>query len=497
MTYLEKRRKMKKLEQLLERLEYECVQGTLDKNIDNLEYDSRKVKENTLFVCIEGTVVDGHKFASMAVEQGAVALVVTKEVEVPEAITVIKVKDARIALAYLSAAYFDYPGDKLKVIGVTGTKGKTTTTYMVKSVLENAGYKTGLIGTIEAIIGEESIPAANTTPESYLIQEYFSRMLACGCQAVVMEVSSQGLMMHRTDGFMFELGIFTNIEPDHIGPNEHKDFEEYMACKGLLFKQCRHGIVNFDDAHYLDVIKDHSCTIETYGFNEGADIQAVNVELIKRPGYLGVSYDTKGLVSSHIEIDMPGRFSVYNSLAAFAICKYFDVDSNIITKVLKTAKARGRVEKVETGSDFTIMLDYAHNAMALESLLSTMKEYEPGRLVCVFGCGGNRSKLRRYEMGEVSGKLADFTILTSDNPRDEEPADILKDIEVGMKKTTGTYVLIEDRKEAIKYAITNAQTGDVIIVAGKGHEDYQEIKGVKYHMDDRELIEEALQSVGE
>ncbi|MCR4956854.1 MAG: UDP-N-acetylmuramoyl-L-alanyl-D-glutamate--2,6-diaminopimelate ligase [Lachnospiraceae bacterium] len=487
---------MKSLKQLLERVEYTLEQGELEKEIQYLVYDSRKVKENTLFVCIEGTAVDGHDYIDMAVEKGATALVVTKDVTVGKEITVIKVKDSREALAYLSAAYFDYPADKLKVIGVTGTKGKTTTTYMVRSVLENAGYKTGLIGTIEAIMGDEVIPAVNTTPESYLVQEYFAKMVEAGCEAAVMEVSSQGLKMHRTDGFTFELGVFTNLEPDHIGPNEHESFEEYMQCKGMLFKKCRHGIVNADDSHYKQVLEGHTCTVETYGLNPGASLQAVNIELVKRPGYLGIAYDTVGSYQGHMEVDMPGKFSVYNSLAALAICRHFDVEEATMKKVLKEAKARGRVEKVETGKGYTVLLDYAHNAMALESLLSTMKEYQPGRLVCIFGCGGNRSKLRRFEMGEVSGKLADYTIITSDNPRDEEPKDILADIETGMKKTDGNYCMIEDRKEAIQYAVDNAKEGDVIIVAGKGHEDYQEIKGVKYHMDDRELIKDALQNAG-
>ncbi|MBE5902563.1 MAG: UDP-N-acetylmuramoyl-L-alanyl-D-glutamate--2,6-diaminopimelate ligase [Lachnospiraceae bacterium] len=483
---------MKQLKDFLEGVSYTVLQGSLETEIEKLEYDSRKVQAKTLFVCIEGTEVDGHKFAQSAVDAGAVALFVTKPVEVTGDVTIVQVEDSRKALAYAAAAYFDHPAEKLKVIGVTGTKGKTTTTYMVRSVLESAGMKTGLIGTIEAIIGQEHIPAKNTTPESFVIQEYFARMVQAGCKAVVMEVSSQGLMMHRTDGFTFELGIFTNIEPDHIGPNEHKDFEEYMACKGLLFKQCRYGIVNFDDHHTKDVLKGHTCEVLSYGLSEGADIQAVNIELVKEPGYLGVAYDTKGAYEDHIIIDMPGKFSVYNSLAALCICRHFGVEKEIIRGALKTAKARGRVEKVETGRDFTILLDYAHNAMALSSLLSTLKEYNPGRLVCVFGCGGNRSKLRRYEMGEVSGKLADFTIITSDNPRFEEPAEIMADIETGMKKTQGAYVCIEDRREAIAYSVEHAKSGDVIIVAGKGHEDYQEIKGVKYPMDDRELIESAL-----
>ncbi|SFQ16679.1 UDP-N-acetylmuramoylalanyl-D-glutamate--2,6-diaminopimelate ligase [Lachnospiraceae bacterium XBB1006] len=488
---------MKLLKELVEGLEVTCLQGSLDTKIESLEYDSRKVTPGALFVCIDGTEVDGHAYAGKAVEAGCVALLVTKPVEVPQHVTVVLVKNGRQALAYASAAFFDHPAEKLKVIGVTGTKGKTTTTYMVRSVLEDAGIKTGLIGTIEAIIGEEHIPAKNTTPESFVIQSYFAKMVACGCKAVVMEVSSQGLMMHRTDGFTFELGIFTNIEPDHIGPNEHKDFAEYMACKGMLFKQCRYGIVNFDDPHTQEVLKGHTCEVLSYGFQEGADIRAVNVSLEKKPGYLGVAYDTEGLVKDHFAIDMPGKFSVYNSLAAMSICRHFHVDMDTMKKVLKTAKARGRVEKVETNRPFTVLLDYAHNAMALNSLLSTLKEYEPGRLVCVFGCGGNRSKLRRYEMGEVSGKLADLTIITSDNPRFEEPQDIMADIEIGMKKTDGAYCMIENRGEAILYAVSHAQAGDVIVVAGKGHEDYQEIKGVKYHMDDRELIMDALQNAGE
>ncbi|MGN0170756.1 MAG: UDP-N-acetylmuramoyl-L-alanyl-D-glutamate--2,6-diaminopimelate ligase [Lachnospiraceae bacterium] len=483
---------MKSLKQLLERLEYECIQGNTDIMIENLVYDSRKATPGSLFVCVEGTVTDGHSFARQVVEKGAEALVVTKEVEVPKDVTVIKVADSRKALACLSAAYFDYPADTLKVIGVTGTKGKTTTTYMVKSILEDAGYKVGLVGTIEAIIGDEVIPADNTTPESYVLQEYFARMVACGCQMAVMEVSSQGLMMHRTDGFTFELGIFTNIEPDHIGPNEHKDFEEYMACKGLLFQQCRHGIVNYDDKNHENVIQGHTCEIETYGFNDGADIQAVNVELVKRPGYLGIAYDTKGKIEAHFDIDLPGKFSVYNSLASIAICRYFGVEQEVMKAALKAAKVKGRIEKVPVHGDYTVLIDYAHNAMALESLLSTLKDYDPGRLVCVFGCGGNRSKLRRYEMGEVSGRLADYTIITSDNPRFEEPIDIMADIETGMKKTDGKYCMIEDRGEAIKYAIRNALPHDVIIIAGKGHEDYQEIKGVKHPMDDRKLVADAL-----
>lgn len=486
---------MEKLASLLERLEYETVQGSTEIEITDLVYDSRKITKGCLFVCIKGTVVDGHTFVKEAAEKGAAAVLVQDEVEAPKDLAVIRTKDTRYGLALVSAAWFHHPAEELKVIGVTGTKGKTTTTYMVKSILENAGYKVGLIGTIEAIIGDEVIPASNTTPESYVIQKYFRKMVEAGCQCVVMEVSSQGLMMHRTAGFTFEIGIFTNIEPDHIGPNEHASFEEYMACKGMLFKQCKTGIVNIDDEHCEKVIEGHTCTIETFGFSEKADLRAVNTQLVSKPGYLGVSYQAKGLVNMDVEIDVPGKFSVYNSLTAIAICRHFNVTEEDMKKALKVAKVKGRIEMIKVSDDFTLMIDYAHNAMSLESLLTSLREYQPKRLVCLFGCGGNRSKLRRYEMGEVSGKLADLTIITSDNPRFEEPQAIIDDIKIGMTKTDGKYVEIIDRKEAIKYAIEHGQPGDVIVLAGKGHEDYQEIKGKKYPMDERVLIQEVLEEL--
>lgn len=485
--------KLTELKKLLERVEYQCIQGNLDVAVDKIIYDSRKVEKDTLFFCVPGTVVDGHNFAQDAVAKGATVLVVERKVEVPSNVTLIKVENVRKAMAIISAAYFDYPADKLKVIGVTGTKGKTTTTYMVKSILESAGHKVGLIGTIEAIIGDEKIPANNTTPESYIVQEYFHKMLLAGCDTAVMEVSSQGLMMHRVAGFTFEIGIFTNIEPDHIGPNEHASFEEYMACKGLLFKQCKIGIINIDDKHAMDVLEGHTCTIETIGFSKDADLRATNTQLISKPGYLGVSYHVSGLMDFDVEIDVPGKFSVYNSLTSIAICRHFNADIKTIQNALKVAKVKGRIEMIKVSDDFTLMIDYAHNAMSLESLLTTLKEYNPKRLVCLFGCGGNRSKLRRYEMGEVSGKLADLTVVTSDNPRDEEPQAIIDDIKIGLAKTNGKFVEIIDRKEAIAYVIDHGQKGDVIVLAGKGHEDYQEIKGKMYPMDERVIIHDILE----
>lgn len=480
------------IEQLTERMEYQLLAGSTQKEVSALVYDSRKIVPGCIFVCIKGAAFDGHTFVGEAAVKQAAAVVIAQDIEIPSGLTVLKVSDTRLALAMLSAAWFGYPAEQLKTIGITGTKGKTTTTYMIKSILESTGRKVGLIGTIEAIIGQERIPAANTTPESYLVQQYFRRMVDAGCDTCVMEVSSQGLMMHRVGGFLFDIGIFTNIEPDHIGPNEHASFEEYLACKGMLFCQCRTGIINIDDAHAGDVISGHICSIETFGFSKQADLRAQDVRLIHKPGYLGVAYHASGLCEFDVEIDVPGKFSVYNSLTAIAVCRHFDVPVENMKQALKEAKVKGRIEMVRVSDDFTLMIDYAHNAMSLESLLATLREYEPGRLVCLFGCGGNRSRIRRYEMGEVSGRLADLTIITSDNPRDEEPQAIIDDIKQGIAKTDGEYIEIIDRKEAIRYAIRHGRPGDVIVLAGKGHEDYQEIKGKKYPMDERNLIADIL-----
>ena len=484
-----------KLADLLKKLKYTCVKGTVDVDITTVAYDSRKVENGSLFICIKGAAADGHKFAEMAVNKGASALVVEDDVTVPENVTVIRVEDSRYALACISAEYFGNPADKLKVIGITGTKGKTTTTYLVKSILDSAGHKCGLVGTIETIIGDKVIKASNTTPESYVLQDYFKQMVDCGCDCVVMEVSSQGLMLHRTAGFTFEIGIFTNIEPDHIGPHEHKDFNDYLHCKSLLFKQCRHGIVNIDDKHADYIINNASCDIVTYGFSEKADFRAANTKLVSGKGYLGIDYDLQGKENMRVEIDLPGKFSVYNSLTAIAICSYFGIDSNTICDALKDAKVKGRIEMIKVSDDFTLMIDYAHNAMSLESLLTTLREYNPTRLVCLFGCGGDRSRDRRFSMGEVSGKLADLSVITSDNPRTEEPLAIIDDILVGIKKTTGKYTVIPDRRKAIEWVIHNGQPGDIIVLAGKGHEDYQEINGIKHHLDEREVIAQVLAGI--
>ena len=483
---------MRAARELLKELEYEVISGSIDINVNDLVYNTAKVTKECIFVCIKGMAYDSHEAAAQVACAGAVVIVAEHPVEVPEGTAVVLVKDTRYALALISEAYFDYPAKKLKVIGITGTKGKTTTAFMIRSILEHAGIRTGLIGTIETIIGDRHIPADNTTPESYAIQEDFAQMVAAGCRVVVMEVSSQGLKLHRTAGIRFDLGIFTNLAPDHIGPGEHESFEEYLECKSRLFRQCEVGIANIDDAYCMQVLKGHTCRLETYGFSEDADLRASKMELISRPGYLGAAYEVTGLEHLFVEIDLPGKFSVYNSLVAIAVCRHFEIPRETMLEALKKAKTKGRIEKVKVSDEFTLMIDYAHNAMSLESLLTTLREYKPKRLVCLFGCGGNRSRMRRFEMGEVSGRLADLTVITSDNPRYEEPQAIIDDIKTGIEKTDGAYVEIIDRKEAIRYVIANGQPGDVIVLAGKGHEDYQEIRGVKHPMDERVLIREVL-----
>ncbi len=489
---------VKKLDELLENLNYRILQGQVEGEISSVVYDSRKAEEGCLFVCIRGSAVDGHQFAGPVADLGAKVLVVEEPVDVRSDVCVIQVHDTRKALAEISAAYFGHPAEQMKVIGITGTKGKTTTTYMIKSILENSGCKCGLIGTIETIIGETHIPAKNTTPESYIIQETFSQMVDAGMEYVVMEVSSQGLMMKRVDGILFDLGIFTNIEPDHIGPNEHRDFDDYLNCKRRLFRHCKTGIFNLDDDHFERMIQGRKCEMLTFGFSEKADFRASEMELLQQPGQLGVSFQVSGKENAKVQVSVPGRFSVYNALASIAVCSCFGIPMETMLPALKAARVKGRIEPVPLPSryPFAMMIDYAHNAMSLKSLLSTLREYRPGRLVCLFGCGGNRSKDRRYEMGEVSGNLADLSIITSDNPRFEEPQAIIDDIKYGINKTDGNYVEIIDRKEAIRYAIEHGQEGDVIVLAGKGHEDYQEIRGKKYPMDERILVQEVLRELG-
>lgn len=482
-----------RLSVLLEGLTYEVVQGNTEVEVRGIKNDSRRVQPGDLFFCISGAVSDGHKYAQDVAAKGASVIVCEKDVQVPETVTVVRVESSRYAMGKISSAFYGKPSERMTVIGLTGTKGKTTTTYMIREMLERAGIKTGLVGTIEILDGANKIPAENTTPESMVLHKYMKDMVDNGCKAVVMEVSSQGLMLDRVAGVDFDYGIFTNLSKDHIGPNEHASFEEYRDWKAKLFTLCKTGIFNVDDKNAGYMMEHADCEKITYGMREHADYCANDVKLYCENGVLGIQYALSGSLSGQMVVDLPGEFSVHNSLAAIAVADLMHVPVADIQTILKQIKVRGRVEMIPISDAFTLMIDYAHNAMALESLLTALRAYNPKRLVTLFGCGGNRSKDRRFEMGEVSGNMADFTIITSDNPRDEEPAAIMEDIVTGMKKTTGSYVAIEDRKEAIRYAILHAQPGDVIVLAGKGHEDYQEIHGVKHHMDERDLIRGILE----
>ncbi|BBF43033.1 UDP-N-acetylmuramoylalanyl-D-glutamate--2,6-diaminopimelate ligase [Lachnospiraceae bacterium KM106-2] len=479
-----------KLSSLLEGLSFTVVAGDAEIDVNEVVYDSRKVKEGDVFVCITGTVRDSHDFIPDVIAKGAKAIIVEKDVTVDSAVTVIRVESSRRALAFTAAAYYGHPASKLKMVGITGTKGKTTTSYMIQSILEKAGKKVGVIGTIGAVINGVKHKTANTTPESFELQRLFSEMVEAGCEYCVMEVSSQGLKMDRVAGFTFDIGVFTNFSADHIGPNEHASMEEYLYCKSLLFRQCKVGIINRDDEAFEGAIKGHTCEIQTFGFHEDASLKADHLELVRKPGMLGVAFDVTGFMDRHIVTSIPGKFSVYNSLVALMVCKNLGIDEDYMVDALSKIQVRGRVEIVPVSDHFTIMIDYAHNAMSVESLLTTIKAYNPKRIVCVYGCGGNRSKLRRYDMGELCGAMADLSILTCDNPRDEEIEAINEDIKVGLAKSNGKYIEIMDRTEAIHYSMDHAEEGDIIILLGKGHEDYQEIKGKKYHYSELEVINE-------
>jgi len=480
------------LKDLIKGLDIVEIKGDINVDIDGIAYDSRKVKKGSMFVSIDGTKVDGHGFIPSAVENGAKALLVQKEVTVPEGISVVRIKDTRYGLAHVSDAFFGHPSSKFNLVGVTGTKGKTTITYMIKSILEKASQKVGLIGTIANRIGDEVLYTERTTPESYDLQALFFEMLEKKVDTAVMEVSSQGLALHRVSCSDYDIGIFTNISRDHIGPLEHKDFDDYLNAKMKLFKMCKKGIVNIDDEHGEEVIKNAECEILTLGIDKNADIKAADIE--KYPD--GVRFKaTTPWFTGDIYVNIPGKFTVYNALCAIGACGLMGISYENIRAGLEKVNVPGRAEVVETGRDFTVIIDYAHTPDSLENILTTVKEFAPARLVCLFGCGGDRDRTKRPIMGEISGRIADFTIITSDNPRTEEPEAIIREIEAGIKGTGAKYVTIVDRREAIKYAIANAQPQDVIILAGKGHETYQTFKDKTIHFDEREVVKDILEEL--
>lgn len=488
-----------KLSQICEKVEYTLLQGDSEVEIADIIYDSRKVKDHTVFICTIGVRLDGHDFIEEAIQKGATAFVIEKDIDttnIPQNITILRVDSARKAMAYMSAAFFGYPAKELVTIGITGTKGKTTTTYMIKGVLEAAGKKAGLIGTIGSMIGEEKIASKNTTPESYELHKMFRQMVEQGCEFVVMEVSSQGIKMDRTTGILFDYAVFTNLSPDHIGPGEHESFEEYLECKSRLFQQSKCGIVNADDIHVEEILKNHTCEVKRYSCDKDCDLKAYDIGYLQEDGKLGMHFKTKGIFEDEIKVHIPGKFSVYNSLVCVMVSALAKIPKEKIKQGLHDVTVKGRVEMVPISKDFWIIIDYAHNEVSTRSVLATLKEYKPNRLICVYGGGGNRSKLRRYDMGEVTGEMADLSVLTADNPRDEEIASINEDIKVGLAKHNGTYIEIEDRAKAISYCIEHVKKGDMIVLLGKGHEDYQEIKGVKYHFDERQAIHQAAVSCG-
>lgn len=487
-----------KLKRVCKGISYTLLQGMENPEIKDIVYDSRKAAEGVMFVCLTGAETDGHNYISEAVEKGASAIVVEREEAaeaVPENVTVIKVGSSRYALALISAAFFDYPDRKLTTIGVTGTKGKTTTTYGIRNILEKAGLKTGIIGTIGVTVGDTVLPSDNTTPESYDIHKYMAWMVNEGCQYVVMEVSSQGLKLDRTAGIVFDVGVFTNLTPDHIGKREHADFDEYLQCKSKLFRQCRIGVINIDDSHADSILEGHTCDVVTLSTEKDADVTAADIEFLNEDGRLGMKFRIVGRISCDVKIYIPGRFSVYNALTSATVCSCLGISAEAIVSGLESTSVKGRVEIIPVSPDFSVIIDYAHNEASTRSVLETLRQYEPERLIAVFGCGGNRSRVRRYDIGEVAGELADLSILTSDNPRFEKVEDINNDIKIGLAKHDGKYIEIEDRKEAIAYAITHARPGDMIVMLGKGHEDYIETEGVKRHFSEHEAIMEIVQEI--
>ena len=488
------------LEKLTEGVEFTLVQGTLDVEIADVLYDSRKAAPGMLFVCIVGTQRDSHDYAADCAAKGVAALVIEHDIDLTAVpgVTVLKVASSRRALALLSANYFGNPSREMTMIGVTGTKGKTTTTHMIKSVLEAAGRKVGMIGTNGIYYMGHHLDTANTTPESYELQKTFRAFRDAGCDTALMEVSSQGLMMDRVAGVHYDVGVFTNLSPDHIGPGEHKTFEEYRSWKGQLFQRCDVGIVNIDDENTEALLEGHTCRLVTFGRDARADYRAGEYELLRTHDFLGVTFHVSGKDDMDVRVNMPGEFSVYNALAALAVGKTLGVADEAIHEGLARCVVKGRVELVPISKKFTILLDYAHNEVSTESLLTTLRAYKPNRLVVVFGCGGNRSRLRRYGMGEICAKMADFSILTEDNNRFEKIEDILADIRVGMEKGNpdAKFVEIPDRLDALHYAVDHAQPGDLIAVIGKGHETYRDRLGVKTPFLERELLEEYARQIG-
>jgi len=464
---------MIKLSALLKGFDFTLLQGSLDMEIHDISYDSRVVKPDDVFVCISGATNDAHQYIPQVIENGVKAIIVTKEVDLQEGITYIKVADSRQALAYMSCEYFHYPSRELTVIGLTGTKGKTTTSLMVKGTLEDAHKKVGIIGTNGTYIDGEFEETQNTTPISYELQRIMRKMVDRGCEFCVMEVSSQALKQDRVIGIDFDYGVFTNISPDHIGPNEHKDFDEYLSCKKKLFNLCRVGLFNKDDDHYEDMIESATCDIYTFALKTDADLKGESVTLYRENHSMGLNMTTSGLVENEFKVSIPGKVNAYNALVTILLAHLNDIPVIDMKEALAHVKVLGRGQIVNVSKDYTVIIDYAHNGVSFESIISAVESYHPRRIICVYGCGGKRSKTRRYECGETAAKHHVFSILTMDNPRGENVYDICNDIISCIAPYGGLYTVIKDRREAIFYALDHARKGDAILLLGKGHENYQ------------------------
>ena len=491
------------LKTILAGLENLKVKGNLDVEVNNLTNNSKNVKGKDLFVAIKGFDEDGHEHIKEAIKNGAIVILAQEDQidknlikEIPDNVTLVLSPNTRYALAICSCNFYGNPSRKFKLIGVTGTKGKTTTTYMIRDILEKHGIKVGLIGTVASYVGNKKIADnENTTPESIKIQEIFSIMLKEKCEVVVMEVSSQSLKLDRVAGCDFDIGIFTNFAEDHISSKEHDSMEDYYNSKVKLFKMCKKGFVNADDVYAAMVPKlVPECSFTTYGIDNYCNLLAKDITVTNQ--YVDFKVKIKDR-NERVKVSIPGRFSVYNSLAAIAVAMQFGCTSDDIKEALVHIRVPGRSELVDNKLDLPIMIDYAHTPESLEKILSSVKIYTRGRVISVFGCGGDRDKNKRPMMGEVSGRVADYTIITSDNPRTENPEEIVKEIEEGMKKTKGKYEIIVDRKEAIKKAISMANKRDIIVLAGKGHEQYQEINKVRYPFDESEIVNSIINEMVE
>jgi len=485
------------LKNILSGLEGLKVKGDLDLDITNIDSDSRNIKENGVFVAIKGFDVDGHNYIKEAIKRGAVAVIASVDAdkkllkEIMEHVTLILAPDTRLALAICACNFYDNPSRKFKLIGITGTKGKTTTSFMVKNILEKAGKKVGLVGTIAVYIGSKKLEDSDrTTPESIRLQQIFNEMVKEQCDVVIMEVSSQSLKLNRVAGCDFDIGVFTNFSEDHISAKEHPNMQDYFESKLKLFDMCKKCIVNADDLQTSKIPKMlPDKEISTYGIDNFCNLLAKDITITNSTVDYKVKIDNR---NERVKIDIPGRFSVYNSLAAIAIVTRLGCGAEPIKSALLDIKVPGRSELIPNKKDLNIMIDYAHSPESLENILSAVKSYTKGRVISLFGCGGDRDTTKRPLMGEISGKIADYTIITSDNPRTEDPQEIVNQIENGIKRTKGKYTCIVDRIEAIKYAIKIANKNDINVIAGKGHEPYQEINGKKYAFDERIIVNKII-----